>query len=169
MTDAYSARLLMMDTEPVRNMCSSIPKINLRISASCWFYYKNISRCTVLWMSNCIFTFLYFLGYQALYSGLQPTLVRTIPATATLFLLYETTKKVLHKLCDWQLLKLLSHWELYKVSYLVYIILTATLESSPQHIWQIPVTPMWCWIVIYHIYFHNYLYVIHKRILLKQN
>jgi len=39
-------------------------------------------------------------GYQALYSGLQPTLVRTIPATATLFLLYETTKKVLHKLCD---------------------------------------------------------------------
>jgi hypothetical protein len=30
--------------------------------------------------------------------------VRTIPATATLFLLYETTKKVLHKLCDWQLL-----------------------------------------------------------------
>ncbi|XP_069675092.1 mitochondrial ornithine transporter 1 isoform X2 [Periplaneta americana] len=39
-------------------------------------------------------------GIRALYSGLQPTLVRTVPATATLFLLYETTKKVLHKLCD---------------------------------------------------------------------
>jgi len=54
-------------------------------------------------LSFCLFAFLHsciFLGYQALYSGLQPTLVRTIPATATLFLLYETTKKVLHKLCD---------------------------------------------------------------------
>jgi solute carrier family 25 ornithine transporter 2/15 len=51
-------------------------------------------------LSLSIFTFLYFLGYLALYSGLQPTLVRTIPATGTLFLLYETTKKVLHKLCD---------------------------------------------------------------------
>jgi hypothetical protein len=120
---------------------------------------------------NCLFVDLYFyilvffLGYQALYSGLQPTLVRTIPATATLFLLYETTKKVLHKLCDWRLLKLLSHWELYKASYLVYIILTATLEC----IWQIPVTPIRCRILIYHIYFHNYLYVIHKSVLLKQN
>jgi hypothetical protein len=24
----------------------------LRNSASCWFFYKNIPRCTVLWMSN---------------------------------------------------------------------------------------------------------------------
>jgi len=37
----YSARLLMMDREPVRNMWSSIPKINLKIRASHWFYYKN--------------------------------------------------------------------------------------------------------------------------------
>ena len=27
-------------------------KINLRNCTTCWFYYKNISRCTVLWMSN---------------------------------------------------------------------------------------------------------------------
>ena len=36
----------------VRNMQSSIPKINLRNSASIWFYYKTISRCTVLCMSK---------------------------------------------------------------------------------------------------------------------
>jgi len=43
----YSEELLMMDRGTVRNMQSFIPKINLRISASSWFYYKNISRCTV--------------------------------------------------------------------------------------------------------------------------
>jgi hypothetical protein len=43
----YSIRLLMMDRKPVRNMWISIPKINLRNSASGWFCYKNISRCTV--------------------------------------------------------------------------------------------------------------------------
>jgi len=41
-----------MDRKPVQNMDSSNPKINFRNSASRWFYYKNISRCTVLWMSN---------------------------------------------------------------------------------------------------------------------
>ncbi|KRT79692.1 mitochondrial carrier protein, partial [Oryctes borbonicus] len=35
-------------------------------------------------------------GVTALYSGLTPTLVRTIPATAVLFLTYEYTKKFLH-------------------------------------------------------------------------
>ena len=48
----YSARLLMMDRKTVRNMQSSIPKMNLRNCASRWFYYKNISRCTVTWMSD---------------------------------------------------------------------------------------------------------------------
>lgn len=35
-------------------------------------------------------------GVGALYSGLSPTLLRTIPATATLFATYEYTKKFLH-------------------------------------------------------------------------
>jgi len=48
----YSTRPLMMGSKPVRNMQSSIEKINLRNSASRWFYYKNILRCTILWMSN---------------------------------------------------------------------------------------------------------------------
>jgi hypothetical protein len=40
-------------TENLPETCSSIMKINLRNSASRWFYYENISRCrTVLWMSN---------------------------------------------------------------------------------------------------------------------
>ena len=52
MYTVYSTRLLMIDRKHVRNMSSSIPKINLIISASLWFYYKNISRCAVLWMSK---------------------------------------------------------------------------------------------------------------------
>ncbi|XP_063231027.1 mitochondrial ornithine transporter 1 [Bacillus rossius redtenbacheri] len=39
-------------------------------------------------------------GILALYSGLQPTLVRTIPATAMLFLVYEYSKKLLHNVFD---------------------------------------------------------------------
>lgn len=35
-------------------------------------------------------------GFRALYHGLTPTLVRTIPATATLFLGYEYSKRFLH-------------------------------------------------------------------------
>ncbi|KAK5644111.1 hypothetical protein RI129_007956 [Pyrocoelia pectoralis] len=38
-------------------------------------------------------------GVGGLYSGLSPTLIRTIPATATLFVTYEYTKKFLHILC----------------------------------------------------------------------
>lgn len=34
-------------------------------------------------------------GFLVLYSGLQPTLIRTIPASAALFLSYEWTKKIL--------------------------------------------------------------------------
>lgn len=34
-------------------------------------------------------------GFLALYSGLTPTICRTIPATAVLFLVYEYTKKFL--------------------------------------------------------------------------
>ena len=48
----YSEELLMMDRGTVRNMYSFIPKINWEISASGWFYYKNLSQCTVTWMSN---------------------------------------------------------------------------------------------------------------------
>ena len=34
-------------------------------------------------------------GFLALYNGLLPSVLRTIPATATLFLVYEYTKKML--------------------------------------------------------------------------
>ena len=36
-------------------------------------------------------------GFLALYSGLTPTICRTIPATAVLFLVYEYTKKFLYQ------------------------------------------------------------------------
>lgn len=36
-------------------------------------------------------------GGLALYSGLTPTVLRTIPATSVLFLVYEYTKKFLEK------------------------------------------------------------------------
>lgn len=35
-------------------------------------------------------------GFGQLYNGLTPTLVRTIPATATLFVTYEYSKRFLH-------------------------------------------------------------------------
>ena len=42
----YSARLLVMDRETVRNMYRPIPKKIWEISASSWFYYKNkIATC----------------------------------------------------------------------------------------------------------------------------
>lgn len=34
-------------------------------------------------------------GVLALYNGLLPSVIRTIPATATLFVVYEYTKKIL--------------------------------------------------------------------------
>lgn len=34
-------------------------------------------------------------GIMSLYNGLLPTVCRTIPATAVLFLVYENTKKLL--------------------------------------------------------------------------
>ncbi|KAK0176184.1 hypothetical protein PV328_000343 [Microctonus aethiopoides] len=39
-------------------------------------------------------------GITALYNGLKPTLIRTIPATATLFVAYEYTKKILTSLMN---------------------------------------------------------------------
>lgn len=39
-------------------------------------------------------------GVLALYNGLKPTLVRTIPATGALFLVFENTKKILHSIFD---------------------------------------------------------------------
>ena len=35
-------------------------------------------------------------GVRSLYNGLKPTLIRTVPATATLFLTYEYSKKFMH-------------------------------------------------------------------------
>ena len=35
-------------------------------------------------------------GIGALYNGLKPTLIRTMPATAALFVTYEYTKKILN-------------------------------------------------------------------------
>mgnify|MGYP004593958221 CR=1 FL=1 len=34
-------------------------------------------------------------GINSLYNGLKPTLIRTVPATATLFVTYEYTKKIM--------------------------------------------------------------------------
>lgn len=39
-------------------------------------------------------------GVSALYNGLKPTLIRTIPATATLFITYEYTRKWLENALD---------------------------------------------------------------------
>lgn len=39
-------------------------------------------------------------GILALYNGLLPSVLRTIPATATLFVVYEYTKKLLHEQFD---------------------------------------------------------------------
>jgi len=47
-----SEKLLMMDRGTVRNMWSFILKMNLKISAFNWIYYKNISQCMVIWTSN---------------------------------------------------------------------------------------------------------------------
>ncbi|XP_049865469.1 mitochondrial ornithine transporter 1-like [Pectinophora gossypiella] len=38
-------------------------------------------------------------GFLGFYNGLIPTLARTIPATATLFVVYEYSKKLMHYLC----------------------------------------------------------------------
>jgi hypothetical protein len=53
-------RLLMMDSKSVRNMLSCLPKWSWEIVHLVGFYYKNISRCTVLWMSNYKTTFKLF-------------------------------------------------------------------------------------------------------------
>ena len=37
-------------------------------------------------------------GPAALYNGLKPTLIRTIPATAVLFVVYEYSKKFMNQL-----------------------------------------------------------------------
>ncbi|XP_015513567.1 mitochondrial ornithine transporter 1 [Neodiprion virginianus] len=39
-------------------------------------------------------------GIGALYNGLKPTLIRTVPATATLFVTYEYSKGLMHKYFD---------------------------------------------------------------------
>lgn len=39
-------------------------------------------------------------GVLVLYNGLLPTLIRTVPATATLFVTYEYCKKILHYLSN---------------------------------------------------------------------
>ncbi|XP_078049037.1 mitochondrial ornithine transporter 1 [Augochlora pura] len=39
-------------------------------------------------------------GVSSLYNGLKPTLIRTVPATATLFVTYEYSKKFMHSYVD---------------------------------------------------------------------
>ena len=39
-------------------------------------------------------------GISALYNGLKPTLIRTAPATAALFVTYEYSKKWMHSVLD---------------------------------------------------------------------
>lgn len=40
-------------------------------------------------------------GVLALYNGLMPSVCRTIPATAVLFVVYEYTKKFMNQMLDW--------------------------------------------------------------------
>lgn len=40
-------------------------------------------------------------GVLALYNGLKPTIIRTIPATAVLFVVYEYSKKAMNSLFSW--------------------------------------------------------------------
>jgi len=49
----YSEKLLTMDRGTVQNMQFYSKNKLWEISASSWFYYKNLSRCTVTWTSNC--------------------------------------------------------------------------------------------------------------------
>lgn len=37
-------------------------------------------------------------GISALYNGLKPTIIRTIPATAVLFVVYEYSKKFMSQI-----------------------------------------------------------------------
>ena len=39
-------------------------------------------------------------GLFALYNGLFPSLLRTVPATGALFFAFEYSKKYMHQLCD---------------------------------------------------------------------
>jgi len=48
----YSKKLLVMDRETVWNMYILFQKQIWEISVSGWFYYKNLSRCTVTWTSE---------------------------------------------------------------------------------------------------------------------
>jgi len=71
--------------------CRGLYQINLRNCASCWlllhlvgFYCKNISRCSVLWMSNLSFygtIFLYFLLIQ--YPSLSCIISRRVTTIST--------------------------------------------------------------------------------------
>ena len=46
----YSEKLLMMDRRTVRKTCRVLFQKQIwEISASSWFYYKDLSRCTVTW------------------------------------------------------------------------------------------------------------------------
>jgi hypothetical protein len=54
-------------TEELSEACRFLFQKQIReISASCWFYYKNILRCTVHWMSKCSFI-VYWLNYNSDY------------------------------------------------------------------------------------------------------
>ena len=46
--DARSSERRIRQCKTSKGNMSFIPKINLRIIASSWFYYKNVSRCTVI-------------------------------------------------------------------------------------------------------------------------
>ena len=48
-------RLLMTDSRSVRNIQSTVSKLIWEIVHLVGFYYNNISRCTVVWMSSSYF------------------------------------------------------------------------------------------------------------------
>lgn len=54
---------------------------------NCYFKVVILSTCLQ------IYFYITIIGPLALYNGLKPTLVRTIPATAVLFVVYEYSKK----------------------------------------------------------------------------
>ncbi|KAL0102100.1 hypothetical protein PUN28_018565 [Cardiocondyla obscurior] len=76
---AVGGTMLWLAIFPADVVKSRIQVQNLKTPA--WIVFKNISRQE---------------GIGALYNGLMPTLIRTVPATATLFVTVEYTKKVMN-------------------------------------------------------------------------
>ena len=86
--------------------------IQCNLQSEFWVHKTHSIACPHRWsmgiysLVNCNFTlplrhFLFSLaGFRALYVGLGPTLLRTIPATGSVFLAYESVKKFMTRHAD---------------------------------------------------------------------